>query len=434
MTSKLKLLRSCLLAAGLAALMAIVIAPPAAHAAVCTSTTNGNWSSVTWSGCTPGAGDDVVIDSNVTLDGNVTVRGITINSGRTFNNGASTLTAAAGYLTNNGTYVGGTGTYAFTAAGGVYGSSITAFNNVTIAAGVDFQGGASPAVVNGSLTINSGGFVVTGKAPSYASGSTLRYSSGGPYTAGEEWYPNTTSGPGVPHHVEISSGTTLTFGSSAFARTAKGNVTIGGTLTLSSAAGGNLNLGGNWALNGGTFNHNSRTVTFNGSSAQTIGGSTPATFQDLTIDNAAGVTLGQFQTVRGLFTLANGNFSLGAYLLTLNSAGGGIAATGARTITGPGFGGAGISIFGDKTMSGGPLTFASNASLSIYANVDFGPSVSTINGFLSIFDGGAVINNPRMAPALVSVIAKQGRTIAAWNGAPPAERGIPTLCLLPAGR
>ncbi len=335
----------------------------------------------------------MVIDSNVTLDVDVTVSGITINSGKTFDNGSKTLTATGGYLTNNGTYAGNTGTYSFTAAGGVYGSSTTTFNNVAIAAGVDFQGGSSPAVVGGTLTINSGGFVVSGKAPSYASGSTLKYSTGGTYTAAEEWYPNTLTGPGVPHHVEIASGTALTFGSSAFARTARGNVTIGGTLTLSSASGGDLNLGGNW-VNNGTFNHNSRTVTFNGSSAQTIGGSTNSTFHNLTINNGAGVTLGQFQTVRALLTLANGNLTLGANVLSLDTAGGGIAAIGARTITGPGFGGAGISIFGAKTMSGGPLTFASDVSLSISAGVDFGPSVSTINGGLSIFDGGAVSSNP----------------------------------------
>ena len=91
---------------------------------------------MTWSGCTPGSADDVVIDSNVTLDVDVTVRGITINSGKTFDNGSPyTLTASAGYLTNNGAYTGSTGTYAFTTSGGVYGSSTTTFNNVTIAAG-----------------------------------------------------------------------------------------------------------------------------------------------------------------------------------------------------------------------------------------------------------------------------------------------------------
>ena len=126
----------------------------------------------------------------------------------------------------------------------------------------------------------------------------LKYSTGGTYTAAEEWYPNTTSGPGVPHHVEISSGTMLTFGSSAFARTAKGNVTIDGTLTLSSAAGGDLNVGGNFTRSG-VFTHNNRTVTMNGSSAQTIGGAFNTIFFNLTIDNSAGVTLSQWETVNG---------------------------------------------------------------------------------------------------------------------------------------
>ena len=377
------------LTAGWLLAMALAFAPQVAHAATCTSTGTGNWSTMTWSGCTPGATDDVVIDSDVTLDVDVTVAGITINSGKTFDNGSNTLTASAGYLTNNGAYMGSSGTYAFSAGGGVYGASTTTFNNVTIAAGVDFQGGSNPAVVAGILTINAGGFVPAGKAPSYASGSTLKYSTGGIYTASEEWYPNTTSGPGVPHHVEISSGTTLTFGSSAFARTAKGNVTIDGTLTLSSAAGGDLNVGGNFTRSG-VLTHNNRTVTMNGSSAQTIGGAFNTTFFNLTIDNSAGVTLSQWETVLGLLTLNNGNLNLGNQVLYFATSGGGILVNGARSINGPGD----ILFTGAKTISGGTLTFGSNVDVSLSAGVDFGAAVSTINGALYPYSGGFVNTNP----------------------------------------
>ena len=61
---------------------------------------------------------------------------------------------------------------------------------------------------------------------------------------------------------------------------------IFGTLTLSSAGGGDLRVGGNWQ-NEGTFNNNGRTVTFNGTSSQTIFGTVGTTFADLTINNSS---------------------------------------------------------------------------------------------------------------------------------------------------
>ena len=102
-----RLLRLCLIAGWLVAI-AIVLAPQAAHAATCTAYGSGNWSSISWSGCTPGSGDDVIIFDNqtVTLDVDATVRGITIYSGATFNNGSRTLVAQGGYLTSYGTYNG----------------------------------------------------------------------------------------------------------------------------------------------------------------------------------------------------------------------------------------------------------------------------------------------------------------------------------------
>ncbi len=291
MKTSSKLIRLSLVA-GWLVVMAIAFGPQAAYAATCTSNGNGNWSSISWTGCgsTPGSSDDVVIDSTVTLDGSKQVRGLKINSGKIFNGSSNTLTV--GYFENNGgTFNRDTGTVSFVATTGVtpgvYGSSSTIdFNNVTISTGVDFGNGKG--VINNTLTINNGGSVPSSKAPTYASGSTLKYNTGNSYTAFEEWYPNTTSGPGVPHHVEIGNGTTLSFGSTNTARTMKGNLTIGGTLQLSTVVGGDLNIAGNWT-NNGTFTHNNRTVTFNGGGTSTYGGSSTTTFNNLTVN--AGTTL-----------------------------------------------------------------------------------------------------------------------------------------------
>jgi CSLREA domain-containing protein len=89
----------------------------------------------------------------------------------------------------------------------------------------------------------------------------------------------------------------------------------GGTFTSTS---GTMNITGNLLNSGGTFAHNNGTVVCNGSSAQTIGGTTAMTFNNLTISNAAGVTMGASETVAGTLTLTSGVLSIGTNTLTLN--------------------------------------------------------------------------------------------------------------------
>ena len=83
-----------------------------------------------------------------------------------------------------------------------------------------------------------------------------------------------------------------------------------GTFNLSTNVGGDVDIDGNWTRNGGTFNANTRAVTFSGTGAQSIGGSTSTTFGFLTINNtsgtAAGVTLGAATNVANQLTLTAG--------------------------------------------------------------------------------------------------------------------------------
>ncbi|HOU12341.1 MAG TPA: hypothetical protein PKZ84_04435 [Anaerolineae bacterium] len=289
-----------------------VVPTPVARAATCTSASAGNWSTISWSGCTPGSGDDVVIAHDVTLDIDVTVSGITINSGVTFNGGSKTLTLGGNYFTNKGTFIAGTGTVKITGANFRLWDNPTTFNNVTLTgSNADFATVA--ATINGTFTIESG-YVAAGKAPVYADGSTLRYATGGSYTAYEEWYPNTTSGAGVPYHVVVASGTTLTFGSNTSARTMRGDLTIDGAFTLSSGLGGDLNIAGNW-VNNGTFTANNRRVTFNGNGNRTISGSSSTSFAFLTVNlgtSAANVLEAQsiISVNTGELTVDNGTFRL----------------------------------------------------------------------------------------------------------------------------
>lgn len=105
-----------------------------------------------------------------------------------------------------------------------------------------------------------------------------------------------------------------------------GNLIVAGALTINSgstldASASNfaLNIRGGFT-NNGTFTARSGTVTFDGSAAQTIGGSTATPFFNLTINNAAGVGLGSNATVNGALALQAGNFAVGANTLTLNGA------------------------------------------------------------------------------------------------------------------
>lgn len=70
----------------------------------------------------------------------------------------------------------------------------------------------------------------------------------------------------------------------------------------------NTTILGDWLNNGGTYTSSgSSTVIFNGSFGQSIGGSTTTAFNNLTIDNTSGVSLGNNETVNATLSLVNGN-------------------------------------------------------------------------------------------------------------------------------
>ncbi len=256
------------------------------------SKTTGNWSAVTtwiasfdtnWTNSwdyfdahvVPNANDlsvTIMDTHNVTLNDNVGVNSLTVNIGATFtasDETAQTLTIADnGQLTNHGTFTRGGGTVNFAGTGTVSGT--VDFNNVILNGGVDF-GNAS--TINGYLNLRVGAYIQT-NAPSYATGSQLKYNTGTQYGVYLEWADNKTSDSGVPYDVIIGdevSSSGLTFLSGDRYRYMAGDLTIssGATLILSSANGGDLKLGGNFT-NNGTFNPNNRAVFFDGTSLQTI--------------------------------------------------------------------------------------------------------------------------------------------------------------------
>ncbi|MBL4657650.1 MAG: hypothetical protein JKX73_06590, partial [Flavobacteriales bacterium] len=109
----------------------------------------------------------------------------------------------------------------------------------------------------------------------------------------------------------------------------------GRTLTINGT--GTLTSSGHFT-NNATLTHTAGTVTFNGTSAQTLGGTSGSTFQDLTIINTSstGVTITKPTTVNGVFTLTDGNLlTTSANILTLNDGATASSGSAASFVDGP---------------------------------------------------------------------------------------------------
>ncbi|MGB0522618.1 MAG: T9SS type A sorting domain-containing protein [Flammeovirgaceae bacterium] len=115
-------------------------------------------------------------------------------------------------------------------------------------------------------------------------------------------------------------------------------INVGETLTMAS---GNINLTGYFENNGNAFAQTGGTVTFNGSSAQTIEGTN--SFHQLTINNASGVTLNSATSVTGVLTLTAGTLASGGNLTLASTS---VVAGGTATVD---FSGSG-SISGNVTQ------------------------------------------------------------------------------------
>lgn len=118
-----------------------------------------------------------------------------------------------------------------------------------------------------------------------------------------------TAGAALTVNGAFSVGSGTTFSASTFSHAVKGNFS-----------------------NNGTFTAGTSTVTFSGTSAQTIGGSNPTTFSKLTISNAVGVSLsGVDATVGSILELNNRILTTGANKVIASST---VSRTGATTANG----------------------------------------------------------------------------------------------------
>ena len=272
------------------------------------------------------------------LSGGRVINTIDIQNGGILNatTGSPTLTISGSdnAWLNHGTFNAGTSTIVFTNAAATM-EDPTYFYNVTVADGAKLILGTDNYMgIAGTLSLSS-----TGVLDSWTNSNTVDYN-GGSQTVIKPVVPNgqpnyhnlVLSGSGVKtmpnsamylHGEFIMSGTT--------SATADGALTLHGThsnIRLGSGTtftAGNFthSLYGNIENNGATFNTAGSTFYFNGTAAQTIGGTTASAFNNVIIDNSSGGVYlsGLDATINGTLTFTSGVLNTSNNKVILSSTG-----------------------------------------------------------------------------------------------------------------
>jgi len=200
---------------------------------------------------------------------------------------------------------------------------LTIGGNVTLDGSTSFTSGSFVHNVGGNWT-NNGGTFTPGSGTVTFTGNTSAING----TAATQTFNNIVINKTAGQTLSVGGSTTtlnvndLTETQGDF--TPPATLTIAGTFTHLAGtltAGTNINIGGDWTRNGGTFTQGGGTVTFNGSSAQSINGSAATTFNNLTLNNAAGLTNATTTTtVNSILTLTSGAYTLTSALTIGNGA------------------------------------------------------------------------------------------------------------------
>ena len=346
---------------------------------------------------------DILSGSICSLSGDYNIDGsagtpslFTVESGGTLNTGNFVIKGTStgnNFILNSGGTLGIGSIVGITAAGNASGSIQSLVRSFNVGGNYLYNGTANqttgnalPTNLTGSVTINNPGNTVTLSAAktiatggtvnltggTFASANLLTMASTSTINRSEGTVTGTLQGAGI-YNVNYTgnSKTTGTELSGSGINNVNENLTAGQTLSL----GALLNMGGaltiaaattltvspgnfailiagNWINNGGTFTGGSGTVTFDGTAAQTIGGtSATQAFNNVVVNKTAAILLsagGSTTTINtNALTLTQGNMTAPA---TLNVSGNFLQTTGTFTA------GANISVSGNWTKNGGTFT------------------------------------------------------------------------------
>ncbi|MDO9253922.1 MAG: T9SS type A sorting domain-containing protein [Bacteroidales bacterium] len=297
-----------------------------------------NWTLSTGGSGIPASLSHVIIPdvtNDPVLPAGITLNSISIQDGGVLVMGSNTLTIQYNTTAFTGGWEDlnpagndpGTSTVIFTNPGNPI-SGHARFYNLQIASGADITLETGSTIKIQNIITKTGNF--------YADvfDGTVEYSGSAQTVVLPDGTPNY-------HHLILSGSGIKTMPASAM--TLHGDLTLSGTASLTAAAAltikGNLNIGngtsfdasgfthnvgGNWS-NSGTFTAGTSTINLNGTTAQTI--QTAESFNNLTINNVAGVSATGNIAVNGVLNLASanasiakGSFDIGsAYALTMGA-------------------------------------------------------------------------------------------------------------------
>jgi hypothetical protein len=287
----------------------------------------GGTSSTTFNNLTINSTNTLTLGTNGSVVGNLTV------SGGTFDLGSRTIdrTAAGGTLS-----VGAAATLSIGGSNGIPANYSTHTFNATSTVNYSGTGAQTIAAENyGNLTIS--GARTTNSVTLASSGTigvagavatTATFAGGAYVTTGSTVNFNSTSTQNVTqpafsyNNLTVSGGSTKT---ATQALTVNNDFTIAASTTFAAGALSH-SIKGNFFNNGTAFTPGTSTVTFNGTSAQSIGGSTATTFNSLTINKSSGTATLASTATAAVLSVSAGTFDLSTQTLSV---------TGATTISAP---------------------------------------------------------------------------------------------------
>ncbi|MCD6024373.1 MAG: transporter, partial [Fibrobacteria bacterium] len=317
--------------------------------------------------------------NGLSLSGSPTLSGtLTLTTGA-LTVGSNTLTlngpTIAGTPANLATSASSSLSFGGSASGVLVPSSVAALANLTLNNGNGITLGASLAI-SGALTQTSGNIAV--------GANTLTVN--GSHTA--------TAVPAVTG----AGGYTL--GSGASFATANVNGVGGASATIQTTT--------------KTFANTNNNFTFDGSGAQVTSTILPATVNNLTISNPAGVSASQGISVSGTLTLNNGSFAVGSNTLALN--GPAIAGAPANLVTTSSsslsFGGSasGLSLPGSVTVLNN-LTLNNTNGLSLSGSPTLSGTLTLTTGSLTVGSNALGLNGPAIAGTPANLVTTSSSSL-----------------------